>query len=216
MKVLLLTIFYSLAILCFSKQTKVLSTATDTLYLNCSNFVDISTLDKKENSEYSTLGAKIIRTSNKKLINIIPNSPSVNLFIKDSNTIDTILFCAIPLPLPEVLLYKEDILINNKSIISYKEPNPIKIKVLAPSLIKGYERELRYKVTNWEASLIRQNQPIKKMVFTKPNSNLDHLIANAKPEDLIRIEILEVKRLNTLGYAEIVEVENSVFDFPIQ
>jgi uncharacterized Zn ribbon protein len=76
-------------------------------------------------------------------------------------------------------------------------------------------KDARYKVTKWEAILVRGKRPVTQQTFTSEDGNLSSFAASAKPGDRILIEVLSVKRLNFKGEIEDVTMGTILKNIPL-
>ena len=84
------------------------------------------------------------------------------------------------------------------------------------SLLRHFlPKDARYKVTQWEATLVRGKRPVDKQTFTSEVGNLSSFASQAKPGDRIMIEVKKVMRLNFKGQTESVNVGLVLKNIPL-
>lgn len=197
---------------------QVQSDAVQALYLQAANNLNIQVpaLGAVYDPSFSASGGSAIKGAKKGQVTIIPNSTEVTINVSSGgNAIGKETFKVRPIPKPELVA-----LVNGKPL-DFKRGVPaasfraVEIQAVPDAGFKqALPEEARYRVTKWNAYLIRNNQPIATQEITGPSANLTSFAAKANKGDRVVMEVLDVKRLNYKGDAVDVKVTDN-FTVPL-
>lgn len=198
---------------------QVQSASVQALYLNCGNFLNINcpALGTEYNPSFRAVGATTTPGAKKGEVTIVPNAPKVVLTVSSGGTkIDDLKFGVRKVPKPEIVALSSGKPVNEKKGVKAPGPRAIKMKAQADASFKQFlPKDARYKVTKWEATLVRGKRPVDKKQFTSENGNLSSFASKAKAGDRILVEVKEVKRLNFKGKTEKVKVGLVLKNIPL-
>jgi hypothetical protein len=90
------------------------------------------------------------------------------------------------------------------------------MKAIADESFKAFlPKDARYRVTSWEAILVRGKRPVSTKKFNSPEGNLSAFAAQAKPGDRILIEVKQVQRKTYTGASEKVKLGTIIMNVPL-
>ena len=196
--------------------------ATSRLYKNCGNILNIQVpaLGVDYNPTFTATGAIIKRTSTKGKIIVIPNSPNVSLNISNNGTFIGIQKFKVKLiPKPTITMTKSNrpYVINQIQGIPSSTLRVLSVKALAEDAFKtNNPKDADYKVTKWEATLVRGRRVIDRKVYNRERKTLNYFLSRARSGDRIVIEVKEVKRKTYRESIENVAIPTTIFSIPIQ
>ncbi|GAB3541762.1 gliding motility protein GldM [Pontibacter brevis] len=198
---------------------QVQSAAVQALYFQCANELNIQVpaLGAVYDPSFSASGGAAIKGAKKGAVTIIPNSTQVTINVSSGgNAIGQETFKVRPLPKPELVA-----LVNGKPL-DFKRGVPaasfraVEIQAVPDEGFKQLlPNEARYRVTKWNAYLVRNNQPIDQTTVNGPTANLTSFAAKANKGDRVVMEIVDVKRLNYKGEAVDVNGVEGNFTVPL-
>ena len=201
---------------------QVQAAAVQALYYNCGNELNIQVpaLGNAYNPSFAPTGARVLPSSKKGLITVIPSAKKVTLSLSNNGDfIGKETFNVRPVPNPELAVITRGKKVNLKTGLS-QCPRSISIKAIPDETFASFlPKEANYKITEWEVTLSRNNKPRAggKLRFRSQNANITRLASIAKPGDLLFVEVLEVERTNFKGESDPVNLSPSdrYFSIPI-
>lgn len=197
---------------------QVQSAAISNLYKNCGNELNITcpALGSTYNPVFIVTGA------NKKVgkggkITVIPNKPKVSITVKsDGVSLGTLDFKVGLVPRPEIKAYAKGKEVDQKRGMKAPGPRSIQMKAVADeSFARLLPKDARYRVTKWEAILVRGKRPVSKKTFSDPDGNLSAFASSARAGDRILIEVKEVRRMTYTGSTEAVSLGTIIMNIPL-
>jgi len=76
-------------------------------------------------------------------------------------------------------------------------------------------KDARYRITQWEAILVRGKRPVSTAPQTSETANFSSFAAQAQPGDRILIEVKKVQRTNFLNQVEDVNIPATIKNIPL-
>lgn len=195
------------------------SASVSALYKNCGNElnVQVPALGSLYQPSFGVTGASKKVGSKKGLVTIIPTAPKVTLSVSSGgNLIGKQEFKVRLVPKPDIVAKAKGKEVDQKR--GMKAPGPRSIKMMAvsdPSFKQFLPKDARYKVTSWEAILVRGKRPVNKKTFKGPDGNLASFASIARPGDRILIEVKKVVRRNFLNKNETVKIGTTIMNIPL-
>ncbi len=196
--------------------------ATSTLFRNCGNVLNIQVpaLGADYNPSFSATGASIQRTQKKGKVILIPNSPTVTLKVSNNGTfIGNQVFKVKLIPKPNITMTKDNrpYVVNPIRGVPASALRRLSVKALAEETFKkSNPRDANYKITKWNAILVRGHSSKGVKNYTSENTKLKHFVNKARTGDRLVIEVTEVKRRTFKGTIEKVRIPSTIFSIPIQ
>jgi len=198
---------------------QVQSASVQALYLNCGNDLQINcpALGTEYDPKFSTAGGTASPGAKKGQVTVVPTTPKVTLTVSSGGTkIDALEFKVRKIPKPEVVALNGSKPVDEKRGMKAPGPRSIKMKAIPDESFKAFlPKDARYKVTKWEATLVRGKRPVGKKTFTSETGNFSTFASKAKPGDRIMIEVKQVMRLNFKGKTEKVNVGLVLKNIPL-
>lgn len=198
---------------------QVQSASVQALYLNCGNFLNINcpALGTEYNPSFRATGGSASAGAKKGEVTVVPTTPNVVLSVSSGGVkIDDLKFKVRKIPKPEIVALAGNKPVNEKKGVRAPGPRSIKMKAIPDESFKAFlPKDARYKVTKWEATLVRGKRPVDKKTFTSGTGNLSSFASKAKPGDRILIEVKQVKRLNFKNQSETVKVGLVLKNIPL-
>ena len=198
---------------------QVQSASVQALYLNCGNFLNINcpALGTEYNPSFRATGGTATAGKKKGEVTVVPSTPNVVLSVSSGGTkIDDLKFKVRKIPKPEIVALAKNKPVDEKRGVRAPGPRSITMKAIPDESFKAFlPKDARYKVTKWEATLVRGKRPVDKKTFTSGNGNLSSFASKAKPGDRILIEVKQVKRLNFKNKSENVNVGLVLKNIPL-
>lgn len=198
---------------------QVQSASVQALYLNCGNDLQINcpALGTEYQPQFSASGGSASPGAKKGQVTVVPNTPKVTLTVSSGGTrIDALEFKVRKIPKPEIVALNGSKPVDEKRGVKAPGPRSISMKAVPDESFKAFlPNDARYKVTKWEATLVRGKRPVDKKTFTSEQGNFSSFAAQAKPGDRILIEVTQVMRLNFKGKTETVDVGLVLKNIPL-
>jgi len=192
-------------------DVEIQSLAMSSLYLNCGNVlnVQIPELGDSYNPTFEVQGAIILKGQKTGLITIVPKELKVTLTIKNNGKIITTRqFYVKPIPLPKISLSSNGEMLNMKRGMKIDEFDTITWRILADKTFRlMLPKDARYRVSKLEINLVRGGRAVKSETINNvfiEDFSLKPFMKLAKPNDILNISFLEVKRRNFQDKIEIV------------
>ncbi|MBX2843619.1 MAG: gliding motility protein GldM [Flammeovirgaceae bacterium] len=193
------------------------SAAIQALYYNCGNELNVRVpeLGIHYNPEFKITGAQYEKGNSPGKVTVIPKAKKVEILVKNNGVeIGKQSFRVKPIPLPTVKIYN-----GNKPLNPVKGGSlPRRIKAIAfpDADFKEFNpQDARYKVTDWELMIVRNNRNVFSDRFKKDEVNLRKFHEKAKPGDQLVMQIHKVERLNYKSEREEVKMGLQVIYYPI-
>lgn len=198
---------------------QVQSASVQALYLNCGNDLQINcpALGTEYDPKFTATGGTASRGAKKGEVTVVPTTPKVTLTVSSGGTrIDALEFKVRKIPKPEIVALNGSKPVDEKRGVKAPGPRSISMKAISDESFKTFlPKDARYKVTKWEATLVRGKRPVDKKTFTSEVGNLSSFASQAKAGDRILIEVKDVKRLNFKGQTESVNVGLVLKNIPL-
>lgn len=195
------------------------SASVSALYKNCGNElnVQVPALGSLYSPSFKATGAKVIKGKKKGMVTLVPSAAKVKLSVSSSgNPIGGQEFKVRLIPKPDIIATAKGKEVDQKKGMKAPGPRSIKIKAIPdPSFKQFLPKDARYKVTSWEAILVRGKRPVSTKKFTQGDGNLASFAAIAKPGDRILIEVKKVIRRNFQGKNETVKLGTTIMNIPL-
>ncbi|WP_020530843.1 gliding motility protein GldM [Flexithrix dorotheae] len=193
------------------------SAAIQALYYNCGNELNVRVpeLGIHYNPEFKITGAEYEKGNQPGKVTVIPKSKSVEVMVKNNGVeIGKQQFRVKPIPLPTLKIFN-----GNRPIDPVKGgalPRRIKAVAIPDADFKEFNpRDARYKVTDWELMIVRNNRNVFSDRFSNDEVNLRKFHEKAKTGDQLVMQIHKVERLNYKSDREEVKMGLQVFYYPI-
>lgn len=189
------------------------------LYFNCGNELNIQVpaLGAVYDPSFSASGGTAVKGSAKGEVIIIPNAKEVRLNVSSGgNAIGSETFPVRPVPKPEIVAVSGGRPINQLQGMASPGPRAIELRAIADPGFKDFlPKDARYRVTEYEVSLVRGKRRIHFQTFNTPQANLTAFAQQAQPGDRIAIEVKEVQRMNFRDQIEPVNVGTPILQIPL-
>ncbi|UZR94023.1 gliding motility protein GldM [Chondrinema litorale] len=193
------------------------SAAIQSLYYNAGNTIQVMApeLGIHYDPQFEITGGTIKPEAGKGKITIIPTGKTVELKVKNKGALLGVQkFRVKPIPKPEIQVY------NNKQPIDQVKggrlPSYVNVRAIPDGdFLETNPLDARYKVTNWEIMLVRNNTAIDVIRSQSENVDIRQWQSRAKKGDQILFQINEVKRKNFTDDIEPVSIGLKVFRYPI-
>ncbi len=193
------------------------SAAIQALYYNCGNniTVQVPELGSYYDPKFSAKGGEVITSNKRGVITIVPTSTKFSISVRNKGTfIGEESFRIKPVPKPTIALTTRGKALDIKKGGEF--PRRLKVKAVAePDFAEFLPRDARYRVTKWEATLVRNGIPRERKEFRKEEINLTEMARMAQKGDRLVVEVLETRRLNYLDKQEKVNMGVQVFSYDI-
>ncbi|MDR6237205.1 gliding motility-associated protein GldM [Aureibacter tunicatorum] len=195
---------------------QVQSAAIQALYLNCGNELNIQVpaLGTQYNPSFTATGASTTKGAKKGLVTVIPTGKQVAITVSSAgNKIGTEKFNVRPVPKPDVEVRSKGKIVDSKRGFK-KCPRQIQAVAISDATFKQFlPKDARYKVTEWEVTLTRNNKPKPggRMRFTGTNADISKLAGMAKPGDMLFIDVKKVERMNFRNQREVVNMGRPIY-----
>ncbi len=194
-----------------------ISAAIQTLYYDAGNTIQVAApeLGIHFNPEFKIAGGTLQKENNKGKITIVPNAKRVALTVKNNGAlIGKQDFRVKPIPKPEI-----KILSGRNEIDQLRGGRvPSSLRAMAvpdQDFLETNPKDARYKVTDWEIMLVRNNTAIETLRAKDETINLSSIRQKAKKGDRLVIQVKDVKRKNYLDQIVAVPVGLQIFQYPI-
>ena len=198
---------------------QVQSASVQALYLNCGNDLQINcpALGTEYDPKFTASGGTASAGAKKGEVTIVPTTPNVVLTVSSGGTkIDDLKFKVRKIPKPEIVALNGSKPVDEKRGVKSPGPRSIKMMAVPDESFKAFlPKDARYKVTKWEATLVRGKRPVDKQTFSGEVGNMSSFTSKAKPGDRILIEVTQVMRLNFRGQTETVNVGLVLKNIPL-
>ncbi|GAL83710.1 gliding motility-like protein [Sporocytophaga myxococcoides] len=195
------------------------SASVSALYKNCGNElnVQVPALGSTYSPSFTASGAKVIPGATKGLVTLVPTGAKVTLNVASSgNAIGSQEFNVRLIPKPEIQALSNGSPVNEKQGVPAPGPRAITMKAVPDESFKTFlPKDARYKITQWDAILVRGKRPVTQTSFTSETGNLAQFAAAAQPGDRIMIEVKKVTRTNFLNESEEVNLGIVIKNIPL-
>jgi gliding motility-associated protein GldM len=196
---------------------QVSSAAIQALYFNCGNklSVQVPELGINYDPSFQVDGGELILNEKKGFVTILPKKAKVELTVKNKGFLigkEKFRVKAIPKPTIKLTYRGKE--------LDYKNGDrlPRRIKALAisdPDFKEFLPRDARFRITQWQVSLVRNNRAIDVIKATSNDISLN-AFEEARKGDYLLFEIFKVERLNYKNERENVKMNLPMyFSFPI-
>jgi gliding motility-associated protein GldM len=189
------------------------------LYFNCGNELDIQVpaLGPLYDPSFSASGGSTVKGSKKGEVIIIPNAKEVRLNVSSGgNAIGSETFPVRPVPKPDIVAVTGGRPVNELQGMAAPGPRMIEMRAIPDAGFKDFlPNDARFRVTEYEVSLVRGKRRVHNQTFTSPQANLTAFAAQAQPGDRIAIQVKEVQRMNFRNNVEPVNIGERVISIPL-
>ncbi|MGL1888240.1 MAG: gliding motility protein GldM [Reichenbachiella sp.] len=181
------------------------SASVQALYLNCGNelTVNVPALGSTYNPSFSTKGGSSIKGANRGDVTVVPKAAKVTLGVSSGgNFIGNTEFKVKRIPKPEVKVYQGAKEVDMKRGVKGC-PRSIKIKAVPDESFSAFlPKDAKFRVSGSEITLVRSGRAVKSLKPKGPDVNLSALASQARPGDVLVIEVKKVQRRNFKGDVE--------------
>ncbi|UXP33758.1 gliding motility protein GldM [Reichenbachiella agarivorans] len=181
------------------------SASVQALYLNCGNelTVNVPALGTSYNPVFNAKGGSTIKGADRGDVTIVPTSAKVTLSVSSGgNLIGTEEFKVKRIPKPEILIYSGGKQVDEKRGTKGC-PRSIKIQAEADeSFAQFLPKDALFRVAESEVTLVRSGRAVQSVRPKGPDVNLSQLAGEARPGDVLVIEVKKVQRRNFKGAIE--------------
>jgi gliding motility-associated protein GldM len=199
---------------------QVQSASVSALYRNCGNELNIQVpaLGSLYAPSFQASGVSaVIPGSKKGYVTLVPNAPQVSLKVSSGgNFIGEENFKVRLIPKPDIQAMNGAKPVDEKQGVPAPGPASITMKANPDESFKTFlPNDARYKVTEWEAILVRGRRPVKQKTFTTDNGSFSDFRAVAQAGDRIVIDVKTVKRMNFKNEIENVSIPTTIKNIPL-
>lgn len=195
------------------------SASVSALYKNCGNElnVQVPALGSTYNPSFSASGAQVISGGEKGKVTLVPTAAKVTLNVASGgNAIGSQDFAVRLIPRPSIEALSNGRMVDEKKGVPAPGPRSIVMKAIPDESFKAFlPKDARYKITQWEAILVRGKRPVSTQVYSSEVGNFSAFTAQAQPGDRILIEVKKVQRMNFLNKVEDVNVGTVIKNIPL-
>lgn len=197
------------------------SASVQALFLNCGNElnVQVPALGAAYNPDFSATNAAVYKGQEKGIVTIVPNGPEVTLNVSSAgNPIGSQKFKVRGIPRPEIKYFGLGGKELNAKVGENGCPRQVTVKAIPDESFRQFlPKDARYRVTEWEITLVRGPRPVlqPKSVKTSETVDLSDFAAQAKSGDRLVIEIKKVERMNFRDQREVVNIPPTYGSFSI-
>jgi gliding motility-associated protein GldM len=159
----------------------------------------------------------VVKGATKGLVTVVPTAKEVTLNVSSGgNKIGSEKFKVRLIPKPEIAVLANGRPVNEKQGMASPGPRTLSMKAMPDESFKNFlPKDARYRVTKWEATLVRGRRPVAQESFSSETANLTSFAAQAKEGDRIMIEVKEVKRMNFRNSIEDVVIGTKIINIPL-
>lgn len=195
------------------------SASVSALYKNCGNElnVQVPALGSTYQPTFKASGADVIPGQKKGFVTIVPNSPNVKLSVYSAgNLIGDQDFKVRLIPKPEIIALSGGKPLDVKVGVNAPGPRSVQMQAKSDESFKTFlPNDARYKITEWNAILVRGKRPVKTKNFSSETGDFNDFNSQGQPGDRIVIEVKSVKRMNFKGVIEDVNVGTPIINVPL-
>jgi gliding motility-associated protein GldM len=195
------------------------SASVSALYKNCGNElnVQVPALGSTYAPSFKASGADLITGTKKGLVTVVPNSPSVKLSVFSAgNLIGDQDFKVRLIPKPEIVALSGGKPLDVKQGVNAPGPRQVQMQAKSDESFKTFlPNDARYKITEWNAILVRGKRPVRTKNFSSEVGDFNDFNSQGQPGDRIVIEVKAVKRMNFKGVIEDVNVGTPIINLPL-
>lgn len=195
------------------------SASVSALYKNCGNElnVQVPALGSLYSPSFTASGAKVIKGKKKGMVTLVPSAAKVKLNVSSGGTaIGGQEFKVRLVPKPDIIAKAKGKEVDQKRGMKAPGPRSISISAVPDKSFKQFlPKDARYKVTSWEAILVRGKRPVNTKKFKSSEGNLSSFASVAKPGDRILIEVKKVVRRNFQNKTENVPLGTIIMNIPL-
>ena len=195
------------------------SASVSALYKNCGNElnVQVPALGSTYAPSFKASGADLITGAKKGIVTVVPNSPSVKLSVYSAgNLIGDQDFKVRLIPKPEIVALSGGKPLDVKQGVNAPGPRQVQMQAKSDESFKTFlPNDARYKVTEWNAILVRGKRPVRTKNFSSEVGDFNDFNSQGQPGDRIVIEVKSVKRMNFKGVIEDVNVGTPIINVPL-
>jgi len=199
---------------------QVRSAALSALYMNCGNDLDIQVpaLGTNYNPTFSSGDATTIKGSKTGAVTVIPTGRSkVKLTVSNGgNALGTETFSVKKPPLPSYSFKSRGKEIDMKNGIKATSFRSLDVAAIADENFKReVPKDAKYRIREVEIILARGTRPVKRETVKKQKINLASYASQARPGDILVVEIKRVERKTYQGKNERVPTKNVIYRIPL-
>ncbi len=195
---------------------QVRSAALSALYMNCGNELNIQVpaLGTSYNPSFSSKEAAIVKGSKTGAVTIIPTGRSkVKITVSNAGAVlGTETFSVKKPPLPKYTFKTRGKEIDMKNGIKASSFRSLDIAAVAEANFAAeVPKDARYRIKEVEIILARGTRPVKRETVKKQKINLAAYASQARPGDILVVEIKRVERTTYQKKKERVPVKNEIY-----
>jgi len=199
---------------------QVRSAALSALYMNCGNDLNIQVpaLGTSYNPSFSSKEATVIKGSKTGAVTIIPTGRSkVKLTVTNGGSnLGTETFSVKKPPLPSYTFKTRGKDIDMKNGIKATSFRSLDIAAVAEANFAAeVPKDAKYRIREVEIILARGTRPVKRETIKKQKINLAAYASQARPGDILVIEIKKVERTTYQKKKERVPAKNEIYRIPL-
>jgi gliding motility-associated protein GldM len=195
------------------------SASVSALYKNCGNElnVQVPALGSTYQPSFKASGADVIPGAKKGFVTLVPNAPNVKLSVFSAgNLIGDQEFKVRLIPKPEILALSGGKPVDTKVGVNQGALRSVQMQAKPDESFKNFlPQDARYKITEWNAILVRGKRPVKTKNFSTEQGDFNDINSASMPGDRVVIEVKAVKRANFRGSIEDVNVGTPIINVPI-
>jgi gliding motility-associated protein GldM len=143
---------------------QVQSASVQALYLNCGNElnVQVPALGATYEPSFTAAGATVVKGATKGIVTVVPSAKEVTLNVSSGgNKIGSEKFKVRLIPKPEIAVLANGRPVNEKQGMASPGPRTLSMKAVPDESFKNFlPKDARYRVTKWEATLVRGRRPV--------------------------------------------------------
>jgi gliding motility-associated protein GldM len=189
------------------------------LYFNCGNELDIQVpaLGALYDPSFSASGGTAVKGSKKGEVIVIPNAKEVQLNVSSGgNPIGFEKFPVRAIPRPDIVAVVGGRPVNELQGEASPGPRTIELRAIPDNGFRDFlPKDARYRVTEYEVSLVRGKRRVHHQVFKTNQANLTAFAQQAQPGDRLAIEVKEVQRMNFRDQTEPVNIGTRIISIPL-
>lgn len=197
------------------------SASVSALYRNCGNElnVQVPALGQEYRPNFTATGADVIKGAKLGDVTLVPTGIAVVLKVSSNgNMIGEQAFKVRLIPKPEIQVLKGGKPVDEKQGEVSPGPSQLSVKAISDESFKAFlPKDARYRVAEWECSLIRGKRAVGSKKYTTETAKISELTSQAIPGDRIMIELKPgaVIRTNYQNKTEVVSLGSIIKNIPL-
>ncbi|HWZ23109.1 MAG TPA: gliding motility protein GldM [Cytophagaceae bacterium] len=197
------------------------SASVSALYRNCGNElnVQVPALGQEYRPNFTATGADVVKGAKIGDVTLIPTGIAVVLKVSSNgNMIGEQAFKVRLIPKPEIQVLKGGKPVDEKQGEVSPGPSSLSVKAISDESFKAFlPKDARYRVAEWECSLIRGKRAVGSKKYTTETAKISEITSQAIPGDRIMIELKPgaVIRTNYQNKTEVVSLGSIIKNIPL-